>query len=56
MVCHCDNLGAVAAINSGYSRINLLICLFFIRAHCSSLRLKLFMFLVQPMGGEMPFL
>ena len=34
---HCDNTGAVAAVNSGYSRVpgimHLLRCLFFIRAH-----------------------
>ncbi len=34
---HCDNAGAVAAINSGYSKVpemmHLLRCLFFIRAH-----------------------
>ena len=36
VVCHCDNAGAVAAINSGYSRVapimHLLRCLFFIQA------------------------
>ena len=34
---HCDNAGAVAVVNSGYSRVHgithLLRCLFFIRAH-----------------------
>ena len=34
---HCDNLGVVAVVNSGYSRVpqimHLLRCLFFIRAH-----------------------
>ena len=37
VVVHCDNMGAVAAVNSGYSRIpgimHLLRCLFFIWAH-----------------------
>ena len=36
VVVHCDNMGAVAAVNSGYSRVpsimHLLRCLFFIRA------------------------
>jgi hypothetical protein len=35
---HCDNMGVVALVNSGYSRVpqimHLLQCLFFIRAHC----------------------
>ena len=34
---HCDNLGVVALVNSGYSRVpqimHILRCLFFIRAH-----------------------
>ena len=37
VVVHCDNLGAVGVVNSGYSRVpqimQLLRCLFFIRAH-----------------------
>lgn len=37
VVVHCDNLGTVAVVNSGYSRVpqimQLLRCLFFIRAH-----------------------
>ena len=37
VVVHCDNLGVVAVVNSGYSRVprimHLLRCLFFIRAH-----------------------
>lgn len=37
VVMHCDNMGAVALVNSGYSRVpemmHLLRCLFFIRAH-----------------------
>ena len=37
VVVHCDNLGAVALVNSGYSRVpqimQLLRCLFFIRAY-----------------------
>lgn len=37
VVVHCDNMGAVAVVNSGYSKVpsmmHLLRCLFFIRAH-----------------------
>ena len=37
VVVHCDNMGVVAIVNSGYSRVapimHLLRCLFFIRAH-----------------------
>ena len=37
VMAHCDNQGAVAAVNSGYSRVpqimHMLRCLFFIRAH-----------------------
>ena len=37
VIAHCDNLGVVAAVNSGYSKVDpimqLLRCLFFIRAY-----------------------
>ena len=37
MIIHCDNMGAVAVVNSGSSKVpqimHLLRCLFFIRAH-----------------------
>ena len=39
VVIHCDNMGTVAVVNSGYSKVpqvmHLLRCLFFIRAHFS---------------------
>lgn len=39
VVLHCDNMGSVAVVNSGYSKVpqimHLLRCLFFIRAHFS---------------------
>ena len=39
VIVHCDNMGAVAVVNSGYSKVpqimHLLRCLFFIRAHFS---------------------
>lgn len=53
MTVHCDNLGKVALVNSGYSKVpqimHLLRCLFFIRAH---LQIQLWAVIVHVPGTE----